>query len=284
MDKIYEKAEAATDFLRKVLEDRLSKVAIVLGSGLGALADELTDQVAIPYRQIPFFSQSTVEGHAGQLVAGKLEGIPIIAMQGRLHTYEGYDMATVTFPVRVLKALGVDILILTNAAGGLNPSYQAGDLMGLNDHIFLPGMVGNNPLRGFNDERLGTRFPAINRVYPPEFLDIAVEEAEKLEINFHRGVYIMLTGPNFETPAELRFLRGIGADAVGMSTVPEVIVAAHSGMRVLGISTITNMATGAPGVEPNHLEVLEVGKQAGPRLAKLIKNIIPRLLESSNQG
>ncbi|MEI7556633.1 purine-nucleoside phosphorylase [Candidatus Chlorohelix sp.] len=279
MDKIYEKAEAAKDFLNKVLEDRLSKVAIVLGSGLGSLAEELTEQIAIPYRQIPFFSQSTVEGHAGQLVAGKLEGVPLIALQGRLHTYEGYDMATVTFPMRVLKALGVEILILTNAAGGLNPTYQTGDLMGLNDHIFLPGMVGNNPLRGFNDERLGTRFPAINRVYPPEFLDIATEEAGKLGVNFQRGVYIMLTGPNFETPAELRFLRGIGADAVGMSTVPEAIVAAHSGMRVLGISAITNMATGAAGVEPNHLEVLEVGRQTGPRFAKLIKNVIPRLLE-----
>jgi purine-nucleoside phosphorylase len=249
----------------------------VLGSGLGGLADEIEDPAIIPYSQIPYFAVSTVQGHAGRLVAGTLSGVPVLAMQGRLHTYEGYDMATVTFPVRVMKQLGVNVLILTNAAGGMNPDFRPGDLMGISDHIFLPGMVGNNPLRGFNDERLGPRFPAISGIYPKEFLDITTEEALALGIVFHRGVYVMLTGPNFETFAELKFLRAIGGHAVGMSTVPEAVVAAHGGMRVLGISTITNLATGESHSEANHEEVLEVGREAGPKLAALIKRVLPRI-------
>jgi purine-nucleoside phosphorylase len=211
------------------------------------------------------------------MVIGKLDGYEVIAMQGRAHFYEGYDMQQITFYVRVLRALGIETLILTNAAGGLNPLYRPGDLMGITDHIFMPGMAGHNPLRGPNDDTLGLRFPAMLMAYTPALLDLAKRESRRLGITFHQGVYVMLAGPSFETRAELRYLRMIGGDAVGMSTAPETIVATHSSMRVLAISTITNTATGDGKAEANHQEVLEVGRKAGPRLAQLIKAIVAKL-------
>ncbi len=266
---------------RSFVESRLGKtppkVAIVLGSGLGSLAEELTGTTSVPYASIPGFAASNVVGHAGRLVAGKLDGKELIAMQGRVHFYEGHDMDLVTFPVRVLRALGVETLILTNAAGGLNPSYRPGDLMGIRDHIFLPGLAGMNPLRGPNDDEVGLRFPPLLKAYTPSLLELAGEEAKKLGIKFHQGIYIMVAGPSFETGAELRFLRQIGGDAVGMSTAPETVVAAHGGMQVLGISTITNTATGEGDAEANHEEVLQVGKEAGPRLSKLVKAILAKI-------
>ena len=253
------------------------EIGIVLGSGLGSLADELEDSVALPYSDIPGFVGSTVHGHAGRLVAGRLGGKEVLAMQGRFHYYEGHDMAQVVFPIRLMRTLGLSTLIVTNAAGGLNPTYRPGDLMGINDHIFLPGMSGANPLRGPNDDSVGPRFPGMVNAYSPELLQIAQAEATKLGITFHQGSYIMLTGPNFETRAEMRMLRAWGADAVGMSTVPEVLVAVHGGMRVLGISTITNSLKPDTNAEANHEEVLEVGREAGPRLTALVKALLPQI-------
>jgi purine-nucleoside phosphorylase len=271
------KIAGSADFVRSLSTTPIrAKVAIVLGSGLGGLADEIQNAIYIPYQDIPNFVASTVQSHAGRMVIGQLSGVDIIAMQGRVHFYEGYEMAQITFPVRVLKALGVQTLILTNAAGGLNLNYKTGDLMGIADHIFMPGFGGMNPLRGANDDDLGPRFPPMLDVYDPALLKLAQAEADKLGIAFHQGVYVMLGGPNFETRAELRFLRQF-ADAVGMSTAPETVVAAHSGMKVLGISTVTNIATGESDSSANHEEVMEVGKQVGPRLATLIKSILPKL-------
>jgi purine-nucleoside phosphorylase len=267
----------AQEFIQSLLGDRQPTVGIILGSGLGGLADEIETPLTIPYQTIPGFVGSTAPGHAGRLVIGQLGGKTVLAMQGRFHFYEGHDMAQVTFPVRVMRALGIGTLLVTNAAGGLNPSFQTGDLMALNDHIFLPGMTGQNPLRGPNDETLGPRFLPVVNSYTRELRDIAQEEADKLGIRFHQGTYVMLTGPNFETRAEMRMLRAWGADAVGMSTVPEVIVAVHGGMRVLGISTITNTLNPDTTVEANGEEVIEVGKMVGPRLVSLVKAILPRI-------
>jgi len=260
-----------------MLGERAPKIGMILGSGLGGLADELEDAAGIPYNAIPGFVSSTVHGHAGRLVAGNLSGTAVLAMQGRFHYYEGHDMAQVTFPVRVMRALGIETLVVTNAAGGLNPAYRPGDLMGITDHIFLPGMNGANPLRGPNDDALGPRFPGMVNAYTESLLQLAQEAATAQGITFHRGVYVMLTGPNFETRAEMRMLRAWGADAVGMSTAPEVIVAVHGGMRVLGISTITNSLNPDLTVEANHEEVLQVGQEAGPRLAALLKSIVPQI-------
>lgn len=277
MENLREQIEQGRAFVAPKLIGRNPKVAIVLGSGLGGLADELTEAISIPYSDIPGFVVSTVQGHAGRMVIGKLEGRELIAMQGRVHFYEGYSMQQITFSVRLLKALGVETLILTNAAGGLNPTYRPGDLMGMRDHIFMPGLAGEHPLRGPNDEELGLRFPPLLNGYTPELLNLAEQEAQALGIKFQRGVYVMVSGPSFETGAELRYLRMIGGDAVGMSTAPETIVAAHGGMRVLGISTITNTATGEGDAEANHEEVLAVGKEAGPRLAKLVKAMLSKI-------
>lgn len=277
MSNLKESIEQARAYLAPKLVGHNPKVAIVLGSGLGDLADDLSDAVSIPYAEIPGFVVSTVQSHAGRLVVGKLEGIELVAMQGRVHFYEGYEMQQITFGVRVLKALGVETLILTNAAGGLNPAYRPGDLMGIRDHIFMPGLAGYNPLRGPNDDEMGLRFPPLLTAYTPDLLDMAEQEAQRLGITFHRGIYVMVAGPSFETGAELRYLRMIGGDAVGMSTAPETIVAAHGGMRVIGISTITNTATGEGEAEANHEEVMQVGRETGPRLAKLIKAILTKL-------
>ncbi|HTK10492.1 MAG TPA: purine-nucleoside phosphorylase, partial [Ktedonobacteraceae bacterium] len=249
--------------------------AIILGSGLGDLASEVEDAVSIPYAEIPHFARSTVVGHAGRLLIGTLAGIPVVVMQGRYHTYEGHEMQTLTLPVRVMHMLGAELLLVSNAAGGVNPAYRVGDFMLLRDHIFFPGMAGNNPLIGPNDERFGERFPAMAQAYDPQLRAIAQAIAATApEITLHEGVYTMVAGPNYETPAELKFLRTVGTDAVGMSTVPEVIVARHMGMRVLGISLITNAATGDETKPVNHAEVLAAADAVRVRFALLVRGII----------
>jgi purine-nucleoside phosphorylase len=252
------------------------EVGIILGSGLGALAEEVRPVATLNYSSLPGFAFSTVQGHAGRLVLGTMEDKRLVVMQGRFHFYEGHDLQHTTFPVRVMRALGVHTLVVTNAAGGLNPDFQAGDLMLINDHINMLGWGGQNPLIGPNDLHLGPRFPDMSQVYDPELMRIAQEVAGECNIELRQGVYIVLAGPNFETPAELRLLRQWGADAVGMSTVPEVLVARHGGMRVLGISAITNMALGS--AEPaTHEEVLEVAEQVRPRFIQLMKTLVPKL-------
>lgn len=267
----------AQEFIAPLLGGRQPTVGIILGSGLGGLADEIEEAVAISYNVIPGFVGSTAPGHAGRLVIGQLGGKTVLAMQGRFHFYEGHDMQQVTFPVRVMRALGLGTLLVTNAAGGLNPAFQTGDLMALSDHIFIPGMAGQNPLRGPNDDSIGPRFLPVVNAYDRQLRDLAQAEAAKQGIRFHQGTYVMLTGPNFETRAEMRMLRAWGADAVGMSTVPEVLVAVHGGMRVLGISTITNTLNPDTTVEANGEEVIEVGKAVGPRLVSLVKAILPQI-------
>ena len=255
------------------------RVGLILGSGLGRLADQIQDATAIPYDQIPHFPRSTVPGHAGRLVLGTLSGQPVCAMQGRFHFYEGYTPQQVTFPVRVMALLGVDILILTNAAGGINPGFRAGDLMLIVDHLNLVGMAGHNPLRGPNLDAFGPRFPSMTHVYSPVLRRLALRTARRMDLELRQGVYAWVAGPNFETPAEVRLLRQLGADAVGMSTVPEALVARHAGLHVLGISTITNLAVDEldTTAEPSHEEVLETGAQAIPRLSRLLLEILVHL-------
>ena len=250
-------------------------IAIILGSGLGDLANEVSHATAIPYAEIPHFLRSTVPGHAGRLLLGTVEDMLVVMMQGRFHFYEGYALEALTLPVRVMHELGAHTLIVTNAAGGLNPSYSPGDFMLLSDHINLPGMAGANPLVGTNDERFGTRFPALAKAYDAGLRQLAREVASKqADITLHEGVYVMVSGPSFETGAELKFLRVIGADAVGMSTAPEVVVARHAGMRVLGLSLITNTATGDDTEEVNHAEVLATADAARPRFTMLVRGIL----------
>ncbi|CAG0946996.1 purine-nucleoside phosphorylase [Anaerolineae bacterium] len=251
------------------------QIGLVLGSGLNALADEIAQADTIPFHDIPGFPVSTVEGHTGELVIGELSGKVVIAMRGRAHYYEGYSMQEVTVPIRVMRALGVETLIVTNAAGGVNVNYRAGDLMLITDHINLVGMTGFNPLRGSNDEALGPRFPDMTNAYDPTLRELARVVARASRIELREGVYIMLAGPSFESPADVRFIRMIGADAVGMSTVPEVIVARHGGLRVLGVSLISNSLAQAH-VEVSHAEVLAAGKDAVPKLALLIKGVLAR--------
>lgn len=255
----------------------IPRVAIVLGTGLGGLADQLDDATAIAYADLPHFPRSTVAGHAGRLVLGRLGEVPVAAMQGRFHLYEGYTPQQVVFPVRVLRQLGAQALVVTNAAGGLDPSHRAGDLMLITDHIGLPSMAGLNPLRGANDEQLGPRFPPMVDAYDPALMQMARASASSLDIPLREGVYAMVSGPNYETPAELRFLRVVGADAVGMSTVPEVIAARHMGMAVVAISCITNVALPAANALPaeaTHAEVVAVANAAGERLTRLVSAIV----------
>jgi purine-nucleoside phosphorylase len=252
------------------------RVGLILGSGLNPLADEVTDADHIPYAEIPYFPRPSVEGHKGRLVIGQLAGQEVLIMQGRAHAYEGYTFQQVTLPVRVMAELGVETLILTNAAGGLNPTFHAGDLMLINDHIGLMAMVGGNPLWGPNDPTLGPRFPAMNKAYDPDLRALTRQVAAELGIELRQGVYIGLGGPTFETPAEVRFGRMIGGDACGMSTVPEVIVARHMGLRVLGISGISNVAVSDPDAveEANHEEVLAAGQVMVPRLMALLRGVL----------
>jgi purine-nucleoside phosphorylase len=258
-------------------------IGLVLGSGLSSLADHVQDADVIPYAEIPHFPVSTVEGHAGCLLIGRIANSMAIVMQGRVHYYEGYSLQEVTFPIRVMRALGVDLLILTNAAGGVNPTFRAGDLMLITDQINLIGMAGLNPLRGPNNPAWGPRFLDMSNAYDRRLRLITLEVAKELGIPLRQGVYAGLAGPTFETPAEIRFLRLIGADAVGMSTVSETIVARHCGMRVLGISAISNIAGAEPDTsdEISHEEVLEAGRTLAPRLARLILGVLPRLTSPS---
>ena len=250
-------------------------VALILGSGLGDLAAELRDAVAIPYAQIPHFAHSTATGHAGRLLIGMLEDMPVVVMQGRLHLYEGYSLQVLTLPVRVMHSLGAHTLIVTNAAGGVNAAYRQGDFMLIRDHINMPGLAGASPLVGPNDERFGERFPALAQAYDVGLRALARSVAARgPDITLHEGVYTMVGGPNYETGAELKFLGIIGTDAVGMSTVPEVVVARHMGMRVLGLSLITNAATGDETQEVNHAEVLAVADAARPKFAALVRGIV----------
>jgi purine-nucleoside phosphorylase len=253
-------------------------LALILGSGLGDIALEVRDATAIPYEEIPHFAHSTVPGHAGRLLIGMLEGMPVVVMQGRFHFYEGYSLQTVTLPVRVMHMLGAHTLIVTNAAGGLNAAYRPGDFMLIRDHINIPGMAGANPLVGPNEQRFGERFPPLAAAYEPALRVLTrAAAATQPETTLHEGIYVMVAGPNYETHAELRFLRAIGADAVGMSTVPEVIVARHMKMRVLGLSLITNPATGEETEEINHADVLALADAARPKFAALVREIIRRI-------
>jgi purine-nucleoside phosphorylase len=250
-------------------------VGLILGSGLGDLAAEIQDAVIIPYAEIPHFARSTVAGHAGRLLIGTLEDVPVVAMQGRFHMYEGYDPQTITLPVLVMHLLGVKTLIVSNAAGGVNPAFQPGHFMLLRDHIFFPGMAGLSPLVGAHDERLGARFPAVSKAYDAVLRSLAYSVAQlHPELTLHEGIYTMVAGPSFETAAELIFLRMIGTDAVGMSTVPEVIVAYQMGMRILGVSLITNTATGQETKEVNHTEVLATADSVRSKFAALIRGIV----------
>jgi purine-nucleoside phosphorylase len=252
------------------------RVGMILGSGLGGLADELADAVVVPYAEIHGFPRSTVPGHRGELAIGNLAGQPVAVLRGRFHFYEGYTMQQVTFPVRVLHALGCDTLIVTNAAGGLRPDWAAGDLMRIAEQIFLPGIVGHHPLRGENDNRLGLRFPPMVGAFDAELGRLAHTIAEQQGTTLRDGVYLMLAGPSFESGAEMRMLRGWGADAVGMSTAPEVVVARHAGMRVLGISLVTNLAL-PDGVPANHEEVLAAGEAAKPKFSALLKGVLAHM-------
>ncbi len=253
--------------------------AMILGSGLGPLADAVEAADSVAYAELPHWPQSTVPGHSGRLVAGHLEDRPVLVMQGRFHFYEGYAMDVVTFPVRVMHCFGIDTLVVTNAAGGLNPAFSAGELMLILDHINLPGLVGFHPLRGPNDEALGPRFPDMNRAYDPALQALARQAAAEADVPLNEGVYIALSGPSFETPAEVRMLRVLGGDAVGMSTAPEVTVARHMGMRVLGISGISNVAIDSSAAEgaPTHEEVLEAGKHAAPRMEAVLRGVLRAL-------
>lgn len=252
-------------------------IGLILGSGLGSLAELIEDADRIPYYELPYWPKSTVYGHSGQLVIGTLHGQKVITMQGRAHFYEGYSMAEVSLPVRVMQRLGVKTLIVTNAAGAINPDYLPGDVMLISDHIALMAMTGNNPLRGPNIDEFGPRFPDMSQPYDREYRQMAKDIALENQLEVHTGVYAGLSGPSFETPADLRFLRTIGADAVGMSTVPEVIVAHHGGLRVLGISGISNKANLDGSTITTHEEVLEAGKVLSPKLSTIIRGFLSRL-------
>lgn len=250
------------------------KIAIILGTGLGRLVEDIKEKEIIPYSDIPNFPISTVQGHSGNLVLGKLENKEVVAMQGRFHYYEGYNLKEVTFPVRVMKKLGADVIIISNAAGGMNRFFKRGDLMLITDHINL---FGDNPLIGPNDEELGLRFPDMSEAYDRKLVELTLKVALKEKIKLHQGIYVGLTGPTLETPAEYRFLIKIGADAVGMSTVPEVIVANHMGMKVLGISCITDLAINGVIVKTGLEEILKAASKAEPIMTKLVKKVIQKI-------
>jgi len=269
-------AGRAADFVFSQTELR-PQIALVLGSGLGAFAEEFTDATKIPYAEIPYFPRSTAIGHAGQLVIGKVGAVSVAGMQGRVHLYEGYSAKQVVFPVRVFARMGVKAVILTNAAGGIKGEFSQGKLVVISDHINLQGV---NPLTGPNDERFGLRFHDMTGAYDRAFRELAVDEANRLGIGMYEGVYVGLGGPSYETPAEIRYLRTIGGDLVGMSTVPEVIAARHSGMRVLGISCVTNAAAGILDQPLNHLEVLETAERVKGQFISLLRAVIPRIAEA----
>ncbi|MFJ7637085.1 purine-nucleoside phosphorylase [Peribacillus sp. NPDC097264] len=270
---MFNSIETAAEFIKNKV-DGTPDIGLILGSGLGVLADEIENPIIIPYHEIPEFPVSTVEGHAGQLVIGNLSGKQVVAMQGRFHFYEGYSMEKVTFPVRVMKLLGVETLIVTNAAGSVNESYAPGDLMIITDHINL---MGTNPLIGANEDRFGPRFPDMSEAYNKELRAKAKTIASTLGLDVKEGVYIGNSGPTYETPAEVRMARVLGGDAVGMSTVPEVIVARHCGMKVLGISCLTNMASGILDQPLSHVEVIETTEKVKSSFLEFVKSIVKDL-------
>ena len=272
-DSEFERAESAANFIFTKTDLR-PKIALVLGSGLGAFADEFETPTKIPYSEIPHFPRSTAIGHAGQLVVGKVGGIPLAGMQGRVHLYEGYSAKDVAFPIRVFARMGIKAVILTNAAGGIKREFVQGQLVVIKDHINLQGV---SPLTGPNDERFGPRFPDMTVAYDRRFRELTVGEGNRNRISLYEGVYAALPGPSYETPAEIRYLRTIGVDLVGMSTVPEVIAARHSGIRVLGISCVTNAAAGILDQPLDHKEVLETAERVKSQFIALLKNVIPRI-------
>ncbi len=272
---LYERAAEAARYISVKGAGRTPRAAVVLGSGLGGVADAITDAVEVSYDEIPHFVRSTVEGHAGKLILGSLSGVDVAVMKGRFHFYEGYTMEEITLPVRVFSLMGIKTIVLTNAAGGTAPHLSPGSLMLITDHI---NMMGDNPLRGPNDDRFGLRFPDMTAVYTPAYIEIAHEVAREMGLRLSEGVYLGLRGPSYETPAEVRMYAKLGGDALGMSTVAEVTVARHCGMKVLAISCITNVAAGLTVSEINHQEVMEVGARAGRQLGELILRVVPRLV------
>ncbi|MFA5570199.1 MAG: purine-nucleoside phosphorylase [Sphaerochaetaceae bacterium] len=266
-----EKLQESSAFIQKIIGKEPLFLGIILGSGLGDLAEELLDATSIPYNEIPHFPDSSVSGHKGRLVAGVLSGKRVLVMQGRIHLYEGYSMRDVVFPVQVMHLLGIKNLMVTNAAGCVNSDWKVGDLMLIKDHIKLSS---DNPLRGYNDESIGPRFFDMSEAYSQRLRTIAKREAKRMYITLREGVYQLFTGPSYETPAEIRLARLLGADAVGMSTVPEVIAARHSGMEVLGISCLTNMAAGIIGEPLDHEEVLETGKRVKNAFSSLVRSMV----------
>jgi purine-nucleoside phosphorylase len=270
------RAERAAKFILGKTKLR-PRIALVLGSGLGDFADDFTNATKIPYAKIPNFPQSTAIGHAGRLVIGNVGDIPVAGMQGRVHIYEGYSAREVAFPIRVFARMGIKAMIVTNAAGGINRNYSQGCLVVIRDHVNLQGV---NPLTGPNDERFGLRFPDMTQAYDREFQRFVTEEGKNLALNIHNGVYLAVQGPSYETPAEIYSFRAIGADLVGMSTVPEVIAARHSGIRVLGISCVTNMAAGTTDAPLNQEEVLETAARIKTQFIALLRGVIPRISEA----
>jgi purine-nucleoside phosphorylase len=272
---IFDRAQTSARHIREQIERDID-VAVVLGSGLGAFAETLEDKIIVPYEEIPDFERSTVEGHSGRLVVGNLPSttVSVAVMQGRFHYYEGYSLEEVTLPIRAFGAMGLKKLALTNAAGGVNPDFKRGDFMLISDHINLM-MI--SPLRGKHDTRLGERFPDMTEVYSREYRRIAREAASEIGLDLREGVYLALQGPNYETPAEIRMMRALGADAVGMSTVPEAIVAKQMGMTTLGISLITNPAAGIEKGPINHAEVMEMGHRVSKEFSELLTRIIAKI-------
>lgn len=268
-----EKIQETTDYIKKIIKTN-PKTGIILGTGLGNLVTQLTDTLEIPYERIPNFPVSTVEGHSGKLIFGKLGNVDVMAMQGRFHYYEGYNMKEVTFPVRVMRALGIENLLVSNASGGMHPDFEIGDLMIITDHINL---FPEHPLRGKNYKELGTRFPDMSEAYSKELIAKAKAIAKRNNIRVVEGVYVGTTGPTFETPAEYKYFHIIGGDAVGMSTVPEVIVANHAGMRVFGISIITDLGVQGKIVEVTHEEVQEIGNRAQPLMTQIMKELVKEI-------
>lgn len=270
MLELYDQIQEAVNAIREKWQEK-PRAGIILGTGLGGLVDQIESPTVIQYDEIPNFLRSTATGHRGRLVCGQLKGVPVVAMEGRFHQYEGYSLKQITLPVRVMKALGAELLIVTHAVGGMNPYYHPGDVMIIDDHINL---MGDNPLVGVNDDRLGTRFPDMSAPYTPELIEVAQAVARHEDFVVHRGVMVAVTGPNLETRAEYRFLRTIGADVVGMSTVPEVIVAVHSEMRVFGLSVVTDMCLPDALQPANVEEIIAVANRAEPKMRALVLGVL----------
>ncbi len=269
---LYEQVQETVQAIRQRAGGLTPRVGIILGSGLGAFAENFGRKVIIPYQELPHFPHSSVPGHAGRMVLGEVGGQPVVAMQGRVHSYEGYSPMQVAFPARVLCSLGIKGLVLTNAAGGINPQFAPGDLMAITDHINLSGW---NALTGPNDDRLGPRFPDMSRAYAPSLRALLLESAQRTQVPLRQGVYAMVAGPSYETPAEIRMLRTLGADAVGMSTVPETVAAGHMGVPVVGISCITNLAAGVGDKPLTHDEVAETANRVAGIFSRLLTDFLP---------